>query len=122
MLRSTIQRRASARQIARQTSRHNNIPSSLSILLLPHVMNRKLHSVIRCSQVHIVHSSIRLLQFALLIQLILEELILVFSYSRVDKDVVNRAKPLDAGLESFALASPVGEVALQGKNAFRFDE
>lgn len=86
------------------------------------MMDRKLHRVVGRRQIHIVHSSVRLLQLALLVQLIFEELVLVFCYACVDKDVVDRAETLDAGLESFALATPVSEIALKGKNAVGFDE
>lgn len=86
------------------------------------MVDRKLHRVVRCRKIHVVHSSIRLLQLALLVQLIFEELVLVFCYACVDKDIVDRAEPLDAGFESFALAGPVGEIALQGENAVGFDK
>jgi hypothetical protein len=122
MLCSTIERRTSTRQIACQTRRQHDASSSLSILILPHMMNRKLHRVVRRCEVHIVHPSVRLLQLALLVQLIFKELILVLCYARVDKDDVDRAKPFDSGLESFALAIPVREIALQGKNTVGFDE
>jgi hypothetical protein len=86
------------------------------------MVDGKLHSVVRRRKVHIIHSPIRFFQLALLVQLVLEELILVFCYARVDKDVVDRAKPLDAGFESFALASPVRKIALKCEDAVGFDE
>jgi len=122
MFRSTIQRCPSTRQIARQTRRQHYISPSFPILILPHMVDSKLHGIVRCCKVHIIHPPIRLLQLALLVQLIFEELILVFCYARVDEDVVDRTEPLDAGFESFALATPVGEIALQGENAFRLDK
>jgi hypothetical protein len=122
MLRSTVERRTSTRQIARQTRRQHDISPSLPILVLPQMVDRKLHSIVRCCKVHIIHPSIRLLQLALLIQLIFKKLIFVFCYARVDKNVVDCTEPLDAGFESFALAVPVGEIALQGENAFRFEQ
>ena len=86
------------------------------------MVDGKLQRVVCRRKVNIEHPSIRLLQLALLIQLILEELVFVFCYACIDKDVVDIAKLLDAGFESFALAVPVGEIALQGENAVRFDE
>jgi hypothetical protein len=86
------------------------------------MVDGKLHGVVRRRKVHIIHPSIRFLQLALLIRLVFEELILVLCYSCVDKDVVDRAKPLNAGFESFALASPICEIALQSEDAFGFDE
>ena len=93
-----------------------------SFLILPHIVDRKLQRVVRCRKIHVVPFFIRLLQLALFVQLIFEELILVFCYACVDEDVVDRAKPLDAVFESFALAVPVGELALQGENAVGIDE
>ena len=122
MLRSTIKRRTSTRQIARQTRCQHDVPSSLFILVLPHMVDREFQRVVRRCKIHVIHPSIRLLQLALLIQLIFEELVFVFCYACIDKDVVDIAKPLDAAFESFALAVPVGEIALQGENALRFDE
>jgi hypothetical protein len=81
------------------------------------MVDRQLQRVVCRCKIHVIHPSVWLLQLALFIQLIFEELVLVFCYACVDKDVVDRAEPLDAGFESFALASPVGEIALQGENA-----
>lgn len=67
MLRGTVKRRTSTRQVARQTRRQHNTASPLPILLLPHVMNRKLDRIVRRRKIHIVNSPIRLSQLALLV-------------------------------------------------------
>jgi len=86
------------------------------------MVDRKLQRVIRRRKVHVIYPSVWLLQLSLLVHLIFEKLVLVFCYACIDEDVVDRAEPLDAGFESFALAVPVGEIALQGENAVGSDK
>lgn len=122
MLSSTVKWCSSTSQIPSQTSRHHNIPSLLTILPMPHVVDGQLKRIIRRSKIHIVYPPVRLLQLACSIKLILEELVLVLSNACVDEDVVDVAESLHASFESVALAAPVGNVTLQGENAVGFEE
>lgn len=114
MFSSTIQRRASTREVSRQTRSHHNAPTLTSRgLLLAHVMDRQLQRIVRSRKIDIVHPVIRLFQLSLIVQIILEELVLVLSNPCVDEDIVDGPEPLEARFESFTLATPVGDVALQ---------
>lgn len=124
MLCSTIQRRSGARQVTRQTRRHDNTPSpSLAMLgVLPHPVHRELHRVVRRLHIYIDGPPIRLGQFPITVEFILKKLVLIFRDPGIHVHGVDVTELVDRGLEGCALRGPGRDVAFLEEEIGRGEE
>lgn len=96
MFGSTVEWGSGAGKIARQTGHHDNTASLLLVgPFVLHVVNGQAGRVVRRVEINVINPTVGLLEQAIGVQLVMEELVLVFGNPSIDKHPIDGAKLFD---------------------------